>query len=338
MKELAAPELPIDGANPWAAMRNAAFLGVAAAGLVEFALPRLLWPPDGTTIVEDSANAMSDDRWLAVAGLELKDAQSIAEAFRPAFPDTPVDYLKFDNKGTNPLQLSHAFAGWFKGSETFDVDNTLSERQADRRQNACLSSMGLASYLQGIKICIDHEMVLPPIDSIVAIDPAMHKDDTYMASVVNALVRSRYPGGLLTKLAYELKCSMRDRRSVPESFGQASLRALSKAVKHCPPPLLIGKLGLLYNSSEGYEKGLFDGVITPDTEVTIIQSEGDGVVKTGQSAERITDFFESYKATVGYIQTGQKGHADTAIAASTYLNYLHSDWLPGVVITKLASA
>lgn len=295
-----------DGNEVLSTFKRAALLGVAALGTavtLDLVSQRTLWRNSSTEIRAASAsNAVGSElRWLAVPGLGQPDGRFIAEDLQGSIPGV-VDYARLSDRGLSGKRFGRALAEYF-------VSQHEVARESVPSQHLLLHSMGLPTYLMGVEWCRKHGITVPPIGVMMAFSSPMNAKQTFAERQIKLMAKYPYPGGALSKLVFEFYQRHDEQKFKMAELGRSALGALKASYSDCSPALWSSQIRTIADR-DSYAKGIFEGVITPQTKVIHFGDENDRTVNVPEARRELSQFVVAHGASLIVVDTPGAGHAN----------------------------
>jgi hypothetical protein len=139
-----------------------------------------------------------------------------------------------------------------------------------------------------------------------------------MRRLATVVACSPYRGGILGKAAYAwARRPMRSEDGALGNFVEGMRHTINSARDECSPRAIPGQLALLYGrDKQPFKPGTFDGVLTSDTQATILLSEDDDLVNSRHTLDVVTRLLDEYNVKTDTYVVPNAAHADPAAAAS----------------------
>lgn len=269
--------------------------GMASAALIIDAGSQLLfWRKNQTEVIPGPGGS---PHWLAIPGLGKSSGQFIQQTLEGQVPGT-IDYLQLSTRGISAKKVGHALAAYYR-----------KVYGQGERQSVMVHSMGLPTFLMGVEWCLEHDIAVPPIATLLAFSSPLTPDHTFHEQFIRRVSRFPYPGGVLSKFGiefYQRYYSSRFRLTV---IGKAAREAFKKAYSECAPALWASQIRTLAHRDK-YQAIVFKSIITPDTRIVHFGDPDDVIVNVPTARRDFADFVHECGADLTVVEMPNQGHAN----------------------------
>lgn len=311
MANVAATELMADGfveskfVAPSGLLLKAS-MGVAAVGGVlalDLGSQFAFWRKYSTEIIPDSRymGVDSNRRWLGFGGLGRSDALFLSNELGKDLPGA-IDAMSYSHLGISGKRVGRAMSNYYLQHYPIDTEPQF-------RQNAAVHSMGFLAYLMGIKWCLDNDIYVPPIDTLMAFSSPLYAEHTHREKFIRTANKYPYPGGAISKMCIEFYQRQEQEKLTLAALGRSAYGALQCSHTECSPALWSSQVRTIAGTGP-YAENAFEGVITPETRVMHFGDEGDRTTNIPLARIGIADFLRPYGAQLTIVDTPGLGHAN----------------------------
>ncbi len=276
-------------------------LGGIAAGMVlslaatDEILTHMHWPATETEVVGEYTG------WLVFGGLGETGGDRVIEELDGSLP-SPLSSVHYSSRGVDEAALGQALASHYKTAPS-----------GHEPQNLVTHSMGLPMSLEGMAWNARRGNYVPPVAEIHAISSPFQATDTHMEKALALIDILPWREGLATKLAVEFFFAGRRhaKLSLP-NLGRIIRDSMAGSLDVLPPKTWRSMARIMRRTGH-YEPGVFNNIITPDTNITYYRDMKDDVVRQPDAVDSLYQgLCEQYGAKLKVVETEGAGHANVA--------------------------